>query len=152
MITCNLKKVNRLSKQYSIILPLFFFACIGCRHIPVQKVCIKNSCIKAEVVKSSEDCQRGLMYRKSLAIGRGMLFAYDREAIRSFWMKNMRFPLDIIWIGADKKIGGISENVPPCKAKCPPVSVKEKSKYVLEVNAGFAQNNHIKSEDEVSMK
>ena len=59
-------------------------------------------------------------------------------------MKNTLIPLDIIWINADKKIEGITKNVQPCKQDpCQTYASPPKTKYVLEVNAGFSEKNGI---------
>ena len=75
--------------------------------------------------------------------GAGMLFVYDSPKTPDFWMKNMHFPLDILWIGADCRLVDFSRNVPP-----PAPGTKSSDleryrpsadiQYVLEVNAGAA--------------
>jgi uncharacterized membrane protein (UPF0127 family) len=66
-----------------------------------------------EVVDNDADRSRGLMYRKELPEGRGMLFDFHREEPVSFWMKNTYIPLDMIFIRADGRILRISENTTP---------------------------------------
>jgi len=83
------------------------------------------------------------MDRENLPAGTGMLFVFAQEGYHDFWMKNMRFPLDIIWIDKDKEITGIIENAAPCDKDCRSFGVNEKTKYVLEVNAGFVRENNI---------
>lgn len=76
------------------------------------------------------------MFREKLLPQRGMLFIYEKEAIRSFWMKNVNFPLDIIFINSDFEIIDIISakpcKSPPCKRYLP----KEKFLYALEINPG----------------
>ena len=90
------------------------------------------------------------MFRESLPENSGMLFIFPDSSPRSFWMKNTLIPLDMIWIDESKKIVGITENVQPCKADpCPSYPSGKPVKYVLEVNAGFAERKGIKENDSV---
>jgi len=73
-----------------------------------------------------------------------MLFIFEKESLHSFWMKNMRFPLDIIWIDKDKKIVDIYKFALPCKDICKTITPSLKAKFVLEVNAGFVEKNNLK--------
>lgn len=78
-----------------------------------------------------------------------MLFIFEDQSQHSFWMKNMRFSLDIIWIDKNKTITGITKNSQPCQGPCETISCAGEAKYVLEVNAGFADKNKIKIGDEL---
>ncbi len=116
-----------------------------------KKVCIKDICVQAEIVDSEAQKLRGLMYRESLAWESGMLFIFDAAARHSFWMKNMRIPLDIIWIDSGKNIVDITQNALPCKGQqdCESIIPASEVKYVLEVNAGFSDKNKIRIGDKV---
>lgn len=98
---------------------------------------INGAKITAEFAKSNSEKVKGLSNRDELRFDRGLLFVYDKEQIPSFWMKETRFPLDIIWI-KDDTIVELSENVavdagPNYKTYSPKTAVTR----VLEVNAGF---------------
>lgn len=98
--------------------------------------------IIAEHVKSEAERQRGLMYRTELALDRGMLFSWNDERLRSFWMKNTCVPLDMLFIAADGTIVSILEQVPtlntqPRRSGCP-------AQHVLEVNAGWAREHGVR--------
>ncbi|HEX55521.1 MAG: hypothetical protein DRO90_01405 [Candidatus Altiarchaeales archaeon] len=110
-----------------------------------EEVCFENQkCIVAEVVSTPEEMARGLMYRKRLEENRGMLFIFKEEGRYGFWMKNMNFPLDIIWISRNKTVAHIEVNLPPCKSDSCPIYVPDKKAlYVLEVNANFSIRNNI---------
>ena len=117
----------------------------------VKPVCLKNACVEAEIADTDVQRQRGLMYRESLPENKGMLFIFDYEARHSFWMKNTRFPLDIIWIDKDKRVVDIKPAVSPCaETSCEGLIPRDKALYVLEVNAGFAQKKKIQIGDKVS--
>lgn len=102
--------------------------------------------IKAFVVLTQEEKRLGLSVFEKLNENEGMLFLYEKEDYYRFWMKDMRFPIDIIWINKDFKIVDITENISP--DTFPQVfTSKEPAQYILEVNAGFAKNNNIKIGD-----
>jgi YVTN family beta-propeller protein len=104
-----------------------------------------------EVPDDREEFARGLMFRKHLPWNAGMLFAFDDEEPRRFWMKNTLIPLDMIFVDSSSKIIDIKENVPPCKQEeCPTYPSKEPAQYVLEVNTGFVQENGVKIGDRLA--
>lgn len=110
-------------------------------------ITINGNQIEVEIVRTPEEQMRGLSGRESLAENGGMLFVYEEPLIPSFWMKDMNFPLDIIWIGEDKKIVDITENMLP---ETYPQTFQPKAsvRYVLEVNAGWTQAHGISISDE----
>ena len=120
-----------------------------------EKVCFldKNKedlCVYVELAETPEEQARGLMYRESLAEDRGMLFIYETEMVRGFWMKNMNIHLDMIWIDEDKEVVYIHRDVPPCSTDpCPTYRPDKESMYVLEVNSGFSEKNDIEVGDSV---
>ena len=106
---------------------------------------INNASIKAEIADNPITKTKGLMFRKSLSENEGMLFVFDDEGHHSFWMMNMSFPLDIIWINGEKKVVYIVKDAKPCGLICKDFyASEEKAKYVLEVNANFTTKNKIK--------
>jgi uncharacterized membrane protein (UPF0127 family) len=126
-----------------------FFVLFAIAVETLKQVCFKNACIRVEIADTYEKRKAGLMFRESLPENQGMLFIFDSEDYYSFWMKNMRIPLDIIWIDKDKRIVDIKADVPPCKDSCEGLPSNAKAKYILEVNVGFAERNGIKIGDEV---
>jgi hypothetical protein len=97
--------------------------------------------VLAEVVSRPEDRERGLMNRKTLAEDHGMLFIYPGEGNLSFWMKNTLIPLDMIFIGENRRIVGVVENTVPLSLESRKVDAP--SRYVLEVNGGFFRRHGI---------
>lgn len=79
----------------------------------------------------------GLMDRKSLGKGSGMLFVWEDEEVRSFWMKNTFIPLDMIFIDENLTIVDINKNALPC-TECISYDSKRPAKYVLEINGGLS--------------
>lgn len=104
--------------------------------------------LKAYVADSSETRERGLGGRDSLLSDEAMLFLFDTPALHGFWMKDMRFPIDIIWLDESKRVAWVEPNVLP--TSFPKIfAPKVPAKYVLETNAGFAAENNIKIGEEV---
>jgi uncharacterized membrane protein (UPF0127 family) len=86
------------------------------------------------------------MFRDRLPAGGGMLFIFPQAAPYKFWMKNCKFPIDIIWLDEAKEIIYISEKTPPCQSEpCPLYGpTQQNALYVLEVASGFTQREHLK--------
>ncbi|MEM3091685.1 MAG: DUF192 domain-containing protein [Candidatus Pacearchaeota archaeon] len=106
-----------------------------------KKVCISNkSCFNVEVVSSPKKMEIGLSHKRYIKNDSGMLFVFPREVIPNFWMKDMNFPIDIIWISKDLRVIGIEKNLQPClnEVSCPLVSPDKEVMYVLEINAGLS--------------
>jgi uncharacterized protein len=107
-----------------------------------------------EIADDNQERATGLMEKNSFSDDDAMLFVYEREGYPSFWMKNMKFPIDIIFIGSDFKIRQIENNVQPCPADilgCPSLTPSFPVQYVLEVNAGYTNRRQIEVGDVVTM-
>lgn len=106
--------------------------------------------IIADLVKSEEDRARGLMFRKILNEDQGMLFVFVSEGLYSFWMKNMNFSIDILWLDGEKRIVHLERDVPPCKKEpCPSYEPAFPAKYVLELKAGSIEKRKLKLYDRI---
>ena len=101
-----------------------------------------------ELAKTEEQRRTGLMYRKELPEGRGMLFDFSPEQNVSMWMKNTYISLDMIFIGSDGRILRVAENTVPQSEKIIPSGGPAKG--VLEVIAGTARKYGIKPGDRVA--
>ena len=98
--------------------------------------------IRAELADTVPKRAKGLMFRESLPENHGMLFTFSEEQEWSFWMKNTRISLDIIWIDKTKKIVHVERNVPVCTRtddSCPNYQPVSPALYVLELAAGTAE-------------
>lgn len=98
--------------------------------------------VYAEVLVRRDDMARGMMFRKSLADDRAMLFIHPKPGRYAYWMHNVQVPLDIIWMDKDRRIVEIHANTPSCLEKdpvrCPQFGGKADSQFVLELGAGQA--------------
>jgi uncharacterized membrane protein (UPF0127 family) len=101
-----------------------------------------------ELVANDEDRARGLMYRKELPEGRGMLFDFKTDQPVSFWMRNTYIPLDMIFIRSDGRIQRIAENTEPLSERLVPSGAPVRG--VLEVIAGTARKLGIAPGDRVA--
>jgi len=97
--------------------------------------------VSLEVAATPAERARGLMYRTSLAEGRGMLFVFDEDRNHSFWMKNTLIPLDMLFIARDGTVVGIHPNATPLSTA--DIAVGKLSRYVLEVPGGYAARHGI---------
>lgn len=98
---------------------------------------------RVELATTPQEHARGLMYRDRLGEGRGMLFVFPESAPRAFWMKHVRFPLDLLFVGADQRVSRIVHRAPPCPGAAAPCPLYPSqpggARWVLEVAGGSAE-------------
>ena len=97
--------------------------------------------VSVELALSDAARTRGLMYRTELGADSGMLFSWNEEEPRSFWMRNTCIPLDMLFIAADGTIVGILEQVPTLNTL--PRAIPCPAQHVLELNAGWTRQHGI---------
>ncbi|MBI2195464.1 MAG: DUF192 domain-containing protein [Candidatus Levybacteria bacterium] len=119
--------------------------------LPTQT--IRDKTFKLEVAKTDKDRETGLSDRESLPADRAMLFTFDKSDYYSFWMKDMRFPIDIIFINGDT-IVTIYENVQPTPQGQSAVIYQPKSPadLVLEINGGLSSKYGFEEGDKVKIE
>jgi uncharacterized membrane protein (UPF0127 family) len=101
-----------------------------------------------EIANTEKERERGLMYRKSLPPGHGMLFDFHTEQPVGFWMKNTYIPLDMIFIRGDGRILSIAENAEPLSERV--ISSGGPVRGVLEISGGTARKLGIAPGDRVA--
>lgn len=119
-----------------------------------SSVTINSATFRVDIAKTQKEKEQGLSGRGSLATDSGMLFLFDKPSYYSFWMRGMKFPLDIIFV-LDDKVVGVYEDLQPASAddgNPPQYGSDVISDSVLEINAGAAQKNNIKVGDAVVTK
>lgn len=120
-------------------------------NLPQSKLQVGNKVITVEIAKTQTETETGLSYRSSLAENSGMYFELGEKRQVIFWMKEMHFPLDIIWVD-NGKIVGIEKNAPiPTSVNIPTFPSPSPVTNVLEVNAGFSDKNYLKIGDKVAL-
>ncbi len=100
-----------------------------------------------EIADTEYDTQTGLMYRSGMETKQGMLFVFKDESQRSFYMKNTKIPLDILYINANKRIVSTQKNTKPFDETSLPSN--KPAKYVLEINAGLFDIWNLKEGDSI---
>ena len=104
----------------------------------------------AELAASDDERAQGLMYREEIKEDQAMLFIFEEEDIHSFWMKNMRFAIDILWLDSQRRIVHIENRVPPCsKDPCPSYVPAAAAAFVLELQAGFVEKHGLRLYDRI---
>jgi uncharacterized protein len=101
-----------------------------------------GSKIDAYLADNSKKQRIGLAAFNEIEDGQGMIFVYPDSQVRSVWMKDMDFDIDVIWLDRDKKIVKIEENI-PVESYPNSYSSEKPVKYFIEVNAGWVENNKI---------
>jgi len=111
----------------------------------------RGAAVKVEVASTPEQKERGLSGRSGLPAGEGMLFAFDKEQKPAFWMKDMLFSIDIIWMDKSGEIVDISQNLSPSSYP-ETFTPKKPAAWVLEVNAGFAKEHNLSPGQRAAIK
>ena len=106
--------------------------------------------IKIEIADTPEAQSRGLSGRKSLPETEGMLFVFEQPGKYAFWMKDMNFAIDMIWLTEDLKVVFIKKNATPDSYPTSFVP-EENAQYVLEVVSGFADKHGLEVGDEAEL-
>jgi len=104
----------------------------------------EGTTVYVEIAATGSEHAKGLMNRSYLPPDQGMLFIFQDEIVRDFWMWNTLIPLDMIFVSADKEIVYIRDGAQPCLTNsCPHYSSMYPAKYVVEVNAGYCKQNQV---------
>jgi uncharacterized membrane protein (UPF0127 family) len=110
-----------------------------------SNVTINGFKLTADLALTNEQIEKGLSVKDKLKENEAMLFVFGESAKRSFWMKDMKFPIDIIWLDSDGNVVHIEQNLQPCVSVliCTSYSPNIESQYVLETVAGFTQRHNV---------
>ena len=134
-----------------IIIAFFFsfFLYRGNEEASYKKIPIsyRNKNISAFIADTPQKQRRGLAVRSSIGDNEAMLFVFPRSDIYPFWMKDMQFPIDIVWLDADKKVVFIKEHAQP-KDFPETYTPNRRARYVIEFVDGFVEKNNVQVGDE----
>jgi uncharacterized protein len=124
-------------------------ASVGAPTVTIQTATTPVA-FKAEIARTPAEHSRGLMYRKQMDPDVGMLFVFDFERPQAFWMQNTFIPLDMIFIGSNRRIVGIVENAEPLTTTERRVAAS--SQYVFEIGGGLSARLGIRTGQQVEFK
>jgi uncharacterized membrane protein (UPF0127 family) len=105
--------------------------------------------VQVDVADTDPEWEYGLMNRTSMAQDHGMLFVFDDERMRSFWMKDTLIPLDMVFLDSSGQIVDINKNATPLSETV--FAARSPSKYVVEINGGFCDLYGIRIGDTVTI-
>lgn len=127
---------------------------LSAEGLPLSNVLVVKAggdVLKVAVELAHDDATRtkGLMFRRQLAEDDGMLFLFDESKPLTFWMRNTRIPLDMLFAAADGRIAGIVARAKPGDET--PVGPAEPTRYVLEVPGGWCERHGVKAGDRLEI-
>jgi uncharacterized membrane protein (UPF0127 family) len=108
------------------------------------------STLDVEIAKTPQERERGLMQRPALPEGSGMIFLFDNERARGFWMKNTPMALDIFFVNADSQIVRVAKNTTPYSTER--IESEAPAQFVVEVPAGYADRFGIVAGDRIRFR
>lgn len=101
--------------------------------------------IQVEIAETEAQRKQGLMYRRSLASKKGMLFIFEQMRVQKLWMKNTLIVLDVVFLSDKKEVVSIIYDLKPCQQEpCEIYASAGNAKYMLEVNAGLIERAGVK--------
>jgi uncharacterized membrane protein (UPF0127 family) len=136
-----------------LLLLLLFFIITSCssqkltvRELPIERDGQIIAAVKAEIARTPEEKGKGLMYRRKLPDGNGMLFVFEMDQVVSFWMKNTYIPLSIAYITNEGRIIEIKDMYPRNEES---VTSSRSVRYALEVPQGWFSRVGVREGDRV---
>ncbi len=118
---------------------------------PQHYLMLNGKTISLEIADTPALQEQGLSDRATLAQDHGMLFVFPTSGYEHFWMKDMHFPLDIIYLDSNDRVVTIFADVAP-DTYPKTIAPAAPAKYVLEVNAGFAKQNSMRDQEQLDIK
>ena len=123
-----------------------YYSLISFADFPVKEILIANSIgeikkFNVEIADNSNTRSKGFMWRENIPDGTGMLFVWNKEAYRNFWMKNTPSSLDILFFDGNGSFLNVVENTEPFSLKN--IQSSKPSQYVLELNSGSSKINNL---------
>ena len=119
-------------------------------HVVLESAFGGQAAVEVEIARTGEAIERGLMWRKELPAGKGMLFVFDEAIDHTFWMKNTLISLDMIFIGPDLRVVGVVEEARPRTLTGRRVGAP--SRYVLEVPGGWSARAGVRAGTQVTLE
>ncbi len=126
-------------------------------EFPQGIIKIDDITLQVQIADTKPLQTRGLMFQEKLPYDQGMLFVFEDEGVRSMWMLNMQFALDLLWIDANGNVLHIEKDTQPCKSALETMACTftngndEAAKYVLEVTSGFVDKYNITEDSKLEI-
>jgi uncharacterized protein len=112
--------------------------------LPVETAKLGNVTLSIEIADTPSTMEKGLMFHAPLSFNQGMLFVFNPPQLATMWMKNMQFPIDMIWFDGNGTILHIEKSLPPCTGPDSTCAVydgnSQQTSFVLEVASGFVDH------------
>jgi uncharacterized membrane protein (UPF0127 family) len=146
------RSLRTLAVGLIVALPLI--ATLACSRSPKAVFVTPSGKIEVRltIARTAEERERGLMFKSSLADGEGMVFLFEDEQPRRFWMKHTFVPLDIVFLDETGRVVDVLENLPVCPSEpCPVYTSRFPSRTALELKAGFAARHGIRTGTKVEL-
>jgi len=151
--------INKVIAIFIVILLIFTAIVVfqfnqkGGKNSKSAKVTINGISFSSIVVKTPQDLETGLSKNNSLPQDQGMLFVFDQPAFQSFWTRNMKFPIDIIFIKGNKIVSTVENAQPLTPQENSPLYTSEQpADKVLEINAGLIKKYDFINGDTVTIE
>jgi len=146
---------RRFSPSLCVIVICLIFSLTACsqKKLPIKEISIERdgqgiAVVKAEIARTQDERNNGLMFRKKLPDGDGMLFIFENDHVLNFWMKNTYIPLSIAFIAYDGKIIDIKDMYPNDTTS---VISSRSARYALEVPQGWFSRSGVRVGDMVKI-
>ncbi len=145
----NKLKISKRNLLFSIVACVGLVACANSNSAFVE---LKGQRYQIELADDADERTRGLMFREFMEDDHGMLFVFEQSAPQSFWMKNCKIPLDIMYFDEAGQFVSGSYNVPTCRREpCPSYPSESDARYVLELNAGVGRALNLSRDDKITL-
>jgi uncharacterized protein len=123
--------------------------------LPVETADLGNVTLSIEIADTPSTMEKGLMFHAPLSFNQGMLFVFNPPQLATMWMKNMQFPIDMIWFDGNGNILHIEKSLPPCTGPDSTCAVYDgnsnQTSYVLEVASGFVDHYEIDNQSKLAI-
>ncbi|MDE1764688.1 MAG: DUF192 domain-containing protein [Thaumarchaeota archaeon] len=123
-------------------------------NFPSGRIKIDNTVLDVQIADTPDRMTEGLQFQKQLSYNQGMIFVFPQPQIVAMWMKDMQFPLDMIWFDNSGNVVHIEKDLPPCSNNqpCPTYDGdRQSTRYVLEVTAGFVGKFNVTEGSKLTM-
>ncbi len=123
-------------------------------NFPRGKIMVDNVTLEVQVAETQDQMIEGLQFQQALPYNQGMIFVFGEPQVVAMWMKDMTFPLDMIWFDANGNVIHIEKDLPPCTENAPCQVYdggRQEAKYVLEVTSGFAEKFNVTEKSKLAI-